>query len=58
MKQTSVEKKAVELDKVEENKNLIKVEFGNVESIKIKMLESINQNLMTIIKLLQDKKNG
>ena len=56
-KTVQVTEKEVQLDTVTEKKNMFKVEFGNVETVKIKMLESVNINLLEIIKLLQEIKD-
>ena len=34
----------------------IQIHFGNVEIIKLKLLESINKNLLELVKLMKDVK--
>ncbi len=54
-KQTT--KKPIKLDSPKENKKDIQLHFGNLEIVKIKLLEVNSKNQVTIIKLLNEIKN-
>lgn len=57
-KTKQITKKEVKFDKVQEKKSgSIAVEFGNVDVIKIQFLQALNNQMQTIIKLLQEIKD-
>lgn len=47
-------KKEIELEKKDPNK--IQIHFGNIEVLKVKLLESINKNLIDLNHKLSEKK--